>query len=815
MTSRFFAMAVVAALAAVSAVSAVGPQQPQLRRPTFPGTAALHVFGGRSLQQSQSATGSKYDAALAGIARHLNGVRPDHALLDLQSLNPAVKFMAPSGGAPLVLIDAVTLGDPQQLKAALIELGLQHAALYSNDVSGWLPVAQLDAATARNEVHSIRAAMPKTRTGAVTSQGDFAQHSDVMRSANALTGAGVTVGVLSDSYDCFAQFASANLPKEGSQGWASNGFDATAANDMASGDLPSNVNVLEDSICVQQGNYYGYPEETPPSDEGRAMLQIVHDVAPGANLAFRTGNLGEADFASGITQLAAPVASGGAGANIIADDLGYFDEPFFQDGIVAQAVDTVEAQGVAYFSAAGNDGSLAYDNNGPSFTTLSVNAPNQGEYLLNFDTTGVTNTIELPITMIDSLDAGEFIAIVVEWDQPYVTGSPTSGGATSQIDVCVNGSFGGNLVTDDNLNVLADGCTGPNKIGSDPVQVLIIGNPANSSITTSSPGFNIVVGLAGGAKPGRIKVAVEGDGIRMTINQFAPNGNPTIQGHPAAAGAAAVGAAFFLSTPACGVTPTVLETYSSLGGDPILFDATTGARLPAPVYRQKPNIVGPDGGNNTFLGFTFASAGIDDESTITGCKNDAAYPNFFGTSAATPHAASIAALLLQANPALTPTQLYTALQSTALPIGNAPNALAGYGFVQADAAYGAISVPVPPEPSLTLTASSVPVGTATTLNWSSANNQGCTGSGAWSGALASSGSQTITPTAVGATQYLLDCTNATGTSAQASVTLTATAAAAGGGGGGGGALGIGALLGLAGLCAAGAANRRSWNRRVR
>ena len=93
------------------------------------------------------------------------------------------------------------------------------------------------------------------------------------------------------------------------------------------------------------------------------MLQIVHDVAPGAGLAFYTAENSEADFAAGIGKLAA------AGATVIADDVGYFDEPFFQDGIVAQAIDAVEAKGVAYFSAAGNNSNLAYDNNAPSFTT--------------------------------------------------------------------------------------------------------------------------------------------------------------------------------------------------------------------------------------------------------------------------------------------------------------------------------------------------------------------------------------------------------------------------------------------------------------
>ncbi len=124
-----------------------------------------------------------------------------------------------------MLIDAVTRGDPQQLKAALVALGLQHPAVYSNDVGGWLPVTQLDAAQrARDEVHSIRAAMPRTRTGAVTSQGDFVQHSDVVRSANSLTGAGVTVGVLSDSYDCYAVYAANHVAAGGAAGYANNGF---------------------------------------------------------------------------------------------------------------------------------------------------------------------------------------------------------------------------------------------------------------------------------------------------------------------------------------------------------------------------------------------------------------------------------------------------------------------------------------------------------------------------------------------------------------------------------------------------------------
>ena len=112
------------------------------------------------------------------------------------------------------------------------------------------------------------------------------------------------------------------------------------------------------------------------------MLQIVHAVAPGASLAFHTADISEADFANGILALEA------GGAKVIADDVTYFDEPYFQDGIVAQAINTVEADGVAYFTAAGNNSNLSYENTAPSFATLSTGGAQANEYLLNFDASG-------------------------------------------------------------------------------------------------------------------------------------------------------------------------------------------------------------------------------------------------------------------------------------------------------------------------------------------------------------------------------------------------------------------------------------------
>src|ERR1700732_4294387 len=111
MSSPFLAIASLGVLAAISAVSAVGPSQPMLSRPNSPGNSPLHVAGSRSLEQRQSASGSKFDASLAEISRHVSSVRPGHAVEDLHALNPAARFMQPASTAvPLVLIDAVTKG---------------------------------------------------------------------------------------------------------------------------------------------------------------------------------------------------------------------------------------------------------------------------------------------------------------------------------------------------------------------------------------------------------------------------------------------------------------------------------------------------------------------------------------------------------------------------------------------------------------------------------------------------------------------------------------------------------------------------------
>ncbi len=143
-------------------------------------------------------------------------------------------------------------------------------------------------------------------------------------------GLGETVGVLSDSFN----------------------VGGGALSDVASDDLPGT-----ETSCSGQATPVDVLEEGPAGshDEGRAMLQIVHDIAPHAKLAFATGFGGELAMAQNIERLAAPVSAGGAGADVIVDDLTYFEEPMFQDGPIAAAVNKVTAQGVTYLSSAGNN----------------------------------------------------------------------------------------------------------------------------------------------------------------------------------------------------------------------------------------------------------------------------------------------------------------------------------------------------------------------------------------------------------------------------------------------------------------------------
>src|SRR5262249_47938536 len=109
-------------------------------------------------------------------------------------------------------------------------------------VQGWLPSDAVDAVAALDFVRQIKPpGYRHNHVGAVTSEGDAIVNGPAARSAFNVSGSGVRVGVMSDGVDHLA-------------------------NSVASGDLPPDVQVLK----------------AGSGDEGTAIMEVVHDIAPGA-----------------------------------------------------------------------------------------------------------------------------------------------------------------------------------------------------------------------------------------------------------------------------------------------------------------------------------------------------------------------------------------------------------------------------------------------------------------------------------------------------------------------------------------------------
>lgn len=178
-----------------------------------------------------------------------------------------------------VNVDIVVQGDAQQAVAQLERIGLQDAAVYRNYISGCLPVTKIDEAAAIQQVRRISKVSRSTRSGVVQGQGDYAQLSRSLRQAVKglgieLTGKGITIGVISDSFNCNSEL------NQNARYVAQNGRQDTMEDDIARGDLPGNgrIRILKELRECSDG-----------TDEGRAIAEILHDVAPGADIAFYAG----------------------------------------------------------------------------------------------------------------------------------------------------------------------------------------------------------------------------------------------------------------------------------------------------------------------------------------------------------------------------------------------------------------------------------------------------------------------------------------------------------------------------------------------
>lgn len=472
------------------------------------------------------------------------------------------------------------------------------------------------------------------------------------REAFDLRGKGITIGVLSDSYDA-----------------ATEPVATDAQHDVATNDLPGLASGCSDQqlpVNVLQDFSPGGVGEGA-SDEGRAMLQILHDLAPHAKLAFATAFESEESFAKNIERLAAPESEGGAGAEVIVDDVSYFEEPFFQDGPVAAAINKVTAEGVTYLTAAGNDNLFdssgheiasweapEYRDSGGCPAAVAALKEFNGSHCMDFNP-GATTDRTFGITV----EPGETLTLDLQWAEPW-------NGVLTDLDAILLSASGEILTGSVEAN---SGFKGTQR----PLEIVEWTNEASTAKTVQ-----LVINRFSGLSP-RLKFVLmeNGRGVSATEYPVSSGGDvvgPTIAGHAGAASAIAVAAVPFSNS-------AKVERYSSRGPVTHYFGPVEGSTPALPLLTPeevaKPDLSATDCGATTFF------------ATFTGGTW-----RFCGTSAAAPHAAAVAALLRQAEPTLTEQQVRKAMTATASPVGIFGPRAAGAGLVNALAAIGGLPGPL-------------------------------------------------------------------------------------------------------------------------
>ncbi|HEX6782143.1 MAG TPA: S8 family serine peptidase [Solirubrobacterales bacterium] len=487
--------------------------------------------------------------------------------------------------------------------------------------------------------------------GSVISEGIAQLNVAAAREEFEVDGKGSTVGVLSDSFDQATEAVSGGP------------IASKAEKDEETGDLPGAKSpcATQKSGIDERQDYEFFAEE-PSFDEGRAMLQIVHDVAPEADLAFHSAFNGELAFAAGIEDLAA------AGADVIVDDVGYFEEPFFQEGPVAAAATAVREGGSTYLSAAGNDNLFDAEGNeiasweAPAYRDSGDCPPKvrslggfNATHCLDFNPSGTTDR-----TFGIRVEPGEVLTLDLQWAEPLF-------GVASDLDAFLLDSEGGLVTASFEANISET---------QRPLEILQWENPSGSPRIVQ-----LVVNRFAGTGEPRLKFVLLQSGVGGIEYPKSGGGDvvgPSVYGHAAAASTVTVGAVPFNDS-------AEAEEYSSRGPAANYFGPAEGSspapELPTPEVVSKPDIAATDCGRTTF----FAS--------LTG----PGVWRFCGTSAAAPHAAGVAALMLEAEPGASPEEVEDALTASAAPVGAFGLCAVGGGQVEAVGALEAIGgTPFPP-----------------------------------------------------------------------------------------------------------------------
>lgn len=499
-----------------------------------------------------------------------------------------------------------------------------------------------------------------TFAGSVAGQGDEALNGPAARANYSVDGSGVRVGILSDSI-----FDSRGGTPPGTYPGAH-----TGSTDQGTGDLPATVHVID-------------PGFGGGTDEGNAMAQIVHDIAPGAAISFASATTSYAAFATNIGLLRTDATNP---ADVLVDDVLYLVEPIYQDGPIALAYRDAFNAGVPCFSSAGNNAAGAFEG---SYVDANSGiddgaAVPSGDDLHDFGGGDTHLEVSIPV--------GATIRAALHWSEPYGGTFGAGPGAESDLDLY--------LVSDTVLPVTAPsllavsaGVQGtPGSPFGDPVETITWQNISGSPVSA-----HLIVEHVDGSDPARIHLWVENDHVVDT----ALVGDRTLFGHATSSGAMAVGAVFFCEVTGDGVippgdfAPTAApfidrSDFTALGGTLDFFFDEFGA--PASFSRFKPEVAAPNGVNTTFFGQPGPG--------FTGnCGEDDSVPNFFGTSASAPHAAAGAALLIERAADLghsfTPSDLYAAFESTALDIDAVGiDNWTGHGAIDLDAAILGAGLPV-------------------------------------------------------------------------------------------------------------------------
>lgn len=551
---------------------------------------------------------------------------------------------------------ATSAGELRDAGAEVVDVSRRHQTVTVAAKPGELRrLARVPRVSRVTEVLTPLASASTCPAGVAVSEGDGQLRAAEARSTFGLDGAGVTVGVLSDSFDKATEAADGSGP-----------VATHAAEDVESGDLPGASNT-----CVGQTTPVDVLEDFEPgaeeeaADEGRAMAQIVHDLAPGAQLSFATAFTGLTAFADNVEDLAA------AGADAIVDDVSYFEEPFFQEGPVGVAVSNVTEAGVSYFSSAANNNLINggrdiasweapqfRDSSGcpaavVAFSQLFEEEEGFGlnpDHCMDFNPGSKTDRA-FRITVLP----GQTLIVDLQWAEPWE-------GVETDLDAFLL-SPKGSL-----LSVSIEG----NVVGSErPFELVGWENETGSPVKVQ-----LAINRFSGGTP-RLKFALlqNGGGVSSTEYETSLGGDvvgPTIFGHNGAKDATSVAAIGFDSTEAP-------EEFSSRGPVTHYFGPVAGTSPAAPLEPEqvlsKPDVTATDCGATTFF------AGLDD------------VWRFCGTSAAAPHAAAVAALMLEEDPTATPAEIRAALKESATPIGAFGACAVGSGLVDAVGAIELLLLP--------------------------------------------------------------------------------------------------------------------------